>query len=129
SFYQSFFFSSRRRHTRFSRDWSSDVCSSDLLVDVKEQLRKRKMKGHFSERLVEEIEEALVNGEQVILFQNRRGYAPIIECNTCGHSPQCPNCDVSLTYHQYKKQLRCHYCGYNMALQNSCPACSSVELD
>ncbi len=99
------------------------------LVDVKEQLRKRKMKGHFSERLIEEIEEALMNGEQVILFQNRRGYAPIVECNTCGHSPQCPNCDVSLTYHQYKKQLRCHYCGYNMALQNSCLACSSVELD
>ncbi|MBT9188490.1 replication restart helicase PriA [Zobellia russellii] len=99
------------------------------LVDIKEQSRKRRMKGHFSERLFLAIEEALEAGEQVILFQNRRGYAPIMECTTCGHSPQCPNCDVSLTYHQYKKQLRCHYCGYHMALQVSCQACGSQTLD
>lgn len=99
------------------------------LVDIKEQTRKRRMKGHFSERLLEEIQETLDAGEQVILFQNRRGYAPIVECTTCGHSPQCPNCDVSLTYHQYKKQLRCHYCGYHMALQESCQACGSHTLD
>lgn len=99
------------------------------LVDLKEQARKRKMKGHFSERLLEEIEESLKSGEQVILFQNRRGYAPIVECTTCGHSPQCPNCDVSLTYHKYKKQLRCHYCGHHMALQESCQACGSPTLD
>jgi len=99
------------------------------LVDIKEQTRKKRMKGHFSERLLEEIQETLGAGEQVILFQNRRGYAPIVECTTCGHSPQCPNCDVSLTYHQYKKQLRCHYCGYHMALQESCQACGSTTLD
>jgi len=99
------------------------------LVDIKEQTRKRRMKGHFSERLLEEIQETLEAGEQIILFQNRRGYAPIVECTTCGHSPQCPNCDVSLTYHQYKKQLRCHYCGYHMALQESCQACGSPTLD
>ncbi len=95
------------------------------LVDLKEQTRKRKMKGHFSERLFSAIQESLEAGEQIILFQNRRGYAPIVECTTCGHSPQCPNCDVSLTFHQYKKQLRCHYCGYHMALQESCQACGS----
>lgn len=99
------------------------------LVDIKEQTRKKRMKGHFSERLLEEITGTLEAGEQVILFQNRRGYAPIVECTTCGHSPQCPNCDVSLTYHQYKKQLRCHYCGYHMALQESCLACGSPTLD
>ncbi|WP_149303360.1 replication restart helicase PriA [Pareuzebyella sediminis] len=99
------------------------------LVDLKEQTRKKRMKGHFSERLLEEIQTALDEGEQVILFQNRRGYAPIVECSVCGHSPQCPNCDVSLTYHQYKKQLRCHYCGYHMALQESCQACGSSALD
>ena len=99
------------------------------LVDIKEQTRKRRMKGHFSERLLEEITEALELGEQIILFQNRRGYAPILECTTCGHSPQCPNCDVSLTYHQFKKQLRCHYCGYHMALPESCQACGSATLD
>ncbi len=99
------------------------------LVDIKEQAGKRRMKGHFSERLLAEITESLDLGEQIILFQNRRGYAPILECTTCGHSPQCPNCDVSLTYHQYKKQLRCHYCSYHMALQESCQACGNQTLD
>lgn len=99
------------------------------LTDLKEQTRKRKMKGHFSERLLEEITETLDAHEQIIIFQNRRGYAPIVECTTCGHSPQCPNCDVSLTYHQYRKQLRCHYCGYHMALQEICQACGSPTLD
>ncbi|UOB17179.1 replication restart helicase PriA [Abyssalbus ytuae] len=99
------------------------------LVDLKEKYRKKLMKGHFSDRLTEEMEEALSNGEQIILFQNRRGYAPIVECNTCGHSPQCPNCDVSLTFHQYKKQLRCHYCSYSIALQPACMACGSSDLD
>ena len=99
------------------------------LVDIKEQTRKRRMKGHFSERLFDEITETLESGEQVILFQNRRGYAPIMECTTCGHSPQCPNCDVSLTYHQYKKQLRCHYCSHHIVIQESCQACGSQTLD
>ncbi len=99
------------------------------LVDIKEQTRKRRMNGHFSERLLAEMTESLAAGEQIILFQNRRGFAPIVECNTCGHSPQCPNCDVSLTYHQYKKQLRCHYCSHHIALQESCQACGSQTLD
>jgi len=107
-----------------------DVLMPDIeLVDIKEQTRKKRMKGHFSERLLEEITETLTLGEQVILFQNRRGYAPIVECKTCGHAPQCPNCDVSLTYHQYKKQLRCHYCSHHIALQLSCMACGSPTLD
>jgi primosomal protein N' (replication factor Y) len=99
------------------------------LVDIKEQHRKKRMKGHFSERLLEEITETLNQGEQVILFQNRRGYAPILECTTCGHSPQCPNCDVSLTYHMHRKQLRCHYCGHHIPIPTSCLACGSNTLD
>jgi primosomal protein N' (replication factor Y) len=99
------------------------------LVDIKEKHRKKKMTGHFSDRLLEEMETTLSQGEQVILFQNRRGYSPVVECLTCGVSPQCPNCDVSLTYHQYKDQLRCHYCGYHMAMQLSCVACGSETLD
>ncbi|MCK0147025.1 primosomal protein N' [Arenibacter sp. F26102] len=107
-----------------------DVLMPDMeLVDIKEQSRKKRMKGHFSERLLEEISETLENGEQVILFQNRRGFAPIMECTTCGHAPQCPNCDVSLTYHQHRKQLRCHYCSYHIALQTSCQACGNATLD
>ncbi|MCM5663470.1 replication restart helicase PriA [Galbibacter mesophilus] len=99
------------------------------LTDIKEKHRKKRMTGHFSDRLIEAMQEALEVGEQIILFQNRRGFAPILECNVCGHSPHCPNCDVSLTYHQYRNQLRCHYCGYAMALQEACLACGSSELD
>ncbi|MCW5521174.1 primosomal protein N' [Aureitalea sp. L0-47] len=99
------------------------------LVDIREKHRKKRMTGHFSDRLFEEIEEVLKEGEQVILFQNRRGYSPFVECTTCGVSPQCPNCDVSLTYHQFKNELRCHYCGYHIAMLISCMACGSETLD
>ncbi len=99
------------------------------LVDLKEAYFKKKMKGHFSTTLIEHINEAFSNGEQVILFQNRRGFSPVLECMTCGHVPQCPQCDVSLTYHKYKNQLRCHYCGYSMAKPSNCHSCSSVDLE
>jgi primosomal protein N' (replication factor Y) (superfamily II helicase) len=98
------------------------------LVDIKDKYRKKQMTGHFSDRLLEEIKLALAEEEQVILFQNRRGYSPILECTTCGHSPQCPNCDVSLTFHSNSNQLRCHYCGYHIAMQKKCMACESPEL-
>lgn len=99
------------------------------IVDIKEKHRKKRMTGHFSDTLLEAINNSLNNKEQIILFQNRRGYSPVIECTTCGVSPQCPNCDVSLTYHQYKDQLRCHYCGYNESMQISCRACGNETLD
>ena len=86
------------------------------------------MTGHFSDTLIQEITTALSLGEQVILFQNRRGYSPIIECMTCGHVPHCQQCDVSLTYHKHKNQLRCHYCGYTMSKPTNCHSCSSVDL-
>lgn len=99
------------------------------LVDLKDSYFRKKMKGHFSMALIEQITEAFANNEQVILFQNRRGFSPVLECMTCGHVPQCPQCDVSLTYHKYKNQLRCHYCGYNMAKPSNCHVCSSVDLE
>ncbi len=99
------------------------------LVDIKEKYKKKLMTGHFSDRLLEEINLSLKNKEQVILFQNRRGFSPVVECTTCGTSPQCPNCDVSLTFHQYKNQLRCHYCGHTIPMQISCLACGSDTLD
>ncbi|MGZ0016714.1 replication restart helicase PriA [Yeosuana sp. AK3] len=99
------------------------------LVDIKEKQKRKLMKGHFSDRLIEEMTNALQEGNQIILFQNRRGFSPIVECNTCGISPQCPNCDVSLTYHHYRDQLRCHYCGYHMVMIKNCAACGSIELD
>ncbi|WP_449301192.1 replication restart helicase PriA [Polaribacter marinivivus] len=99
------------------------------LIDIKEKHRKKEMKGHFSDRLLVLIQEALDEKEQIILFQNRRGFSPIVECKTCGVSPQCPNCDVSLTYHKYKNELRCHYCNYQRAMPNNCSACGSNTLD
>ncbi len=106
-----------------------DVLMPEInLVDIKTKYTKKQMTGHFSDTLIKGIQEAIFEGEQVILFQNRRGYSPVVECNTCGHSPQCPNCDVSLTYHSQRNQLRCHYCGYNMAMLLKCMACSSTEL-
>ena len=98
------------------------------LVDLKDKYFRKKMTGHFSDVLIEEITTALSLGEQIILFQNRRGYSPIIECLTCGHVPQCQQCDVSLTFHKHKNQLRCHYCGYTMAKPTNCHACSSVDI-
>ena len=99
------------------------------LINVKEKQRKKEMKGHFSDRLLKLIQEALDLKEQVILFQNRRGFSPVVECKTCGVSPQCPNCDVSLTYHKFRNELRCHYCNYQRSMPNSCGACGSNTLD
>jgi primosomal protein N' (replication factor Y) len=99
------------------------------LIDIKEKQRKKEMKGHFSDRMLLLIQEALDAKEQVILFQNRRGYSPVVECKTCGISPECPNCDVTLTFHKYKHELRCHYCNYQRAMPNSCGACGSNTLD
>jgi primosomal protein N' (replication factor Y) len=98
------------------------------LVDLKDKYFRKRMTGHFSDTLVDDITLALSLGEQVILFQNRRGYSPIIECMTCGNVPQCQQCDVSLTYHKHKNQLRCHYCGYSMAKPTNCHSCSSIDL-
>ncbi len=99
------------------------------LINIKEKHRKKRMTGHFSDRLLTLITEALENKEQVILFQNRRGFSPVVECTTCGVAPECPNCDVSLTYHKYKNELKCHYCNYQRAMPNSCVACGSSTLD
>ncbi|WP_396634231.1 primosomal protein N' [Maribacter sp. R86514] len=116
-------------YAEITRRYGNVLMPEMELVDIKEASRKRKMKGHFSERLFMEMEETLQEGAQIILFQNRRGFAPLMECLTCGHTPQCPNCDVSLTYHQYRKQLRCHYCGHHTALPEICFACGSPDLD
>ena len=98
-------------------------------IDLKEAHKKKEMKGLFSKALFEQIENNLLEGKQIILFQNRRGYAPLLECHTCGHIPQCTNCDVSLTYHQYNQQLRCHYCGYHIAKPIQCVVCSGPSLE
>lgn len=99
-----------------------------FLIDIKDKYFRKKMTGHFSDELIETIAETVTKGEQVILFQNRRGFSPYVECMTCGHVPHCPSCDVSLTYYKFKNQLRCHYCGYSMANPTHCHSCQSVDL-
>ena len=95
------------------------------VVDTKEAYRKKEMNGHFSDVLLEKITEALQNNEQIILFQNRRGYAPHIECKACAFVPHCENCDVSLTVHRALNTLNCHYCGYTKPIPEVCPACKT----
>ena len=97
-------------------------------VDIKELAHQKRMQGPFSPMLVKEVHDALKRKEQVILFQNRRGFAPMMECHTCGWVPKCKNCDVSLTYHKGMNQLTCHYCGCTYQVPHSCPACGGVEL-
>jgi primosomal protein N' (replication factor Y) len=97
-------------------------------IDLRELAKKKLMQGIFSARLLEAIQVAIDNGEQVILFQNRRGYSPILECQVCGWTAQCRHCDVSLTYHKYSNSLRCHYCGYRQEPVTVCPACGSGKV-
>jgi len=99
-----------------------------LIADVKEATRKKMMKSHFSPLLLDTVTLALEKKEQVILFQNRRGFAPQLECNMCAWVPQCANCDVSLTYHKVSNQLRCHYCGYSIKPPTKCAACGDTDL-
>ncbi len=99
-----------------------------LIADVKEAERKKQMKSDYSPLMFDSIKTALDNKEQVIIFQNRRGFSPYMECSTCGWIPKCENCDVSLTYHKRLNQLVCHYCGYVMNLQGSCLACGDTAM-
>lgn len=99
-----------------------------LIADTKEARRKKQMKSIFSPTLLNHVKFALDNDEQVILFQNRRGFSPYLECKTCGWIPNCENCDVSLTYHKYQKNLSCHYCGFSIKLPENCLACGDTAM-
>lgn len=99
-----------------------------MVVDLKKETREKTMKSHFSSVLISEIEQALLNKEQVILFQNRRGFALRIECAQCNHVPHCKNCDVSMIFHKQNNTLRCHYCGWQTMVPTECPECHSTAL-
>ena len=98
------------------------------VVDMKEERRRKMATGLFSSRLLAEIRQTLDAGHQVILFQNRRGYSPMIECKVCGWVPQCPRCDVSMTFHRRLATLSCHYCGYSVPVPEICPQCETKSL-
>jgi len=99
------------------------------VVSIAEETKRKKMVSYFTSVLIDDIADALEKKEQVILFQNRRGYATILICATCGFAPKCVNCDVSLTYHKSSGKLHCHYCGYHQSSINVCPACGSVHVE
>ena len=98
------------------------------VVDIKDLQRRKMMNGPFSPDLLQAVRQALHDGRQVILFQNRRGFAPMVECRTCGWVPKCGNCDVSLTLHKRLNQLTCHYCGFTYTVPTVCPNCGGTEL-
>ncbi len=98
------------------------------IVDSRTEMKNKTMVGNFTSRLVEEMKAAIGRGEQIILFQNRRGYAPTMACSTCGWTSECRNCDVTLTYHKFANTLNCHYCGYTIKLPKDCPACGANTL-
>lgn len=98
------------------------------LVDLRAALRTKEINGDISVVLSDAIQETLKDGKQVLIFQNRRGFAPVVECLSCGHSPFCPNCDVPLTYHKFTNLLKCHYCGHTQGKPSKCHNCQSLEL-
>ena len=98
------------------------------LVDIKKEKKEKTMKQGFSAVLINALEENIKRGEQAILFQNRRGYAPYVTCQECAYIPKCNNCNVTLTFHMYSSELRCHYCGHKQNLPVECPACGSVKI-
>lgn len=112
---------------RLTERFASTQSPQIELIDLKEKTKKKETQGHFSDILLEAMTQTLAQGKQVILLQNRRGYAPYLQCEHCDTIPQCPHCDVSLTYHQLQNQLRCHYCGYTMVKPVSCPVCQSYN--
>ncbi len=99
------------------------------VVDIRRETLWKTMKGHYSPKLIEEIQQTIAAGKKAILFQNRRGYSPIIQCETCGHTQECPNCDITLTYHKYANKLTCHYCGHTEKTLSACPKCGSTALN
>lgn len=98
------------------------------VVDMKTAIKRKQTDGPFSYDLIKEIKQTLDEGEQIILFQNRRGYAPVVECKSCGWVPHCPHCDVALTYHKQMHTLTCHYCGYTCNIPDSCPSCGEQHF-
>ncbi len=111
--------------TRYSNNPLPEVRT----IDMREQRRKKLARGNFSEPLVQEVHKALEREEQIILFQNRRGFAPMVECRECAWIPKCTQCDVSLTYHKRDNRLVCHYCGYSCEVPHMCPACLQPTIE
>ena len=116
-------------HVRLTERFGGTSLPEVCLVDLRKAHKQRAMEGHFSRDLLEALRNTIGEGKQAILFQNRRGFAPVYQCRTCGWVPDCERCDVSLTYHKFLKDLHCHYCGYRQSEPLTCPRCGSEEVE
>ncbi len=108
--------------------WGEAVLPEVIISDTIRAVKRNERKTHFNLELLQNIHRSLSAGEQAILFQNRRGYAPYIQCRTCGYSPRCPHCNVTLTRHKATDRMECHYCGYNMPAPKMCPNCEVQDM-
>lgn len=115
-------------YVELSERWGEAVLPEIIISDTLRAVKRGERKTHFNRDLLQNIERSLAAGEQVILFQNRRGYAPYIQCRTCGYSPRCPHCNVTLTHHKSTNRLECHYCGYTTPVDMVCPNCQTQDM-
>lgn len=115
-------------YVELSERWGEAVLPEIIISDTLRAVKRGERKTHFNRDLLQNIERSLAAGEQVILFQNRRGYAPYIQCRTCGYSPRCPHCNVTLTHHKSTNRLECHYCGYTTLVDMVCPNCQTQDM-
>ena len=115
-------------YVTMTKRYGNSKLPSIEVINLQDAYKKGLMKEHFSAALLDEIKDTVARGEQVILFQNRRGYAPIQRCNFCAWTAECPNCDVTLTYHQAIGDIKCHYCGYRQRKFEDCPACGNHDM-
>ncbi len=111
-----------------NKRFGDSVLPTILTADIAREKKKKTMKGHISSQLFKAMEQTLANNKQIIIFQNRRGYAPFLNCTICGWTPHCIHCDVSLTYHMYNNELKCHYCGHSETIPATCETCSSTDI-
>ena len=120
--------SGKYRYVELKERWGSGVLPEIVVSDTIRAVKRGERKTHFNFELLNNISRSIEGGEQVILFQNRRGYAPYMQCRTCGYSPRCPHCNVTLTQHKATSRMECHYCGYTMERSQVCPNCQTQDM-
>lgn len=120
--------SGKYHYVELKERWGSGVLPEIVVSDTIRAVKRGERKTHFNFDMLNNISRSLESGEQVILFQNRRGYAPYLQCRTCGYSPRCPHCNVTLTQHKASSRMECHYCGYTMERSQVCPNCQTQDM-
>ena len=127
---ESYFNANQKKYelVRLTKRYDNATLPEVVVVDMQKQKKQKRIKGIFSDTLLDAIALAKKNGKQVILFQNKKGYVPVLECNVCAWTPKCQNCDISMTYYKYQDNLRCHYCGFTHEVVNKCTTCGNTGI-